>query len=113
MNRKSELRKIVLDIILGKEQVVLEPSQFGHLTSGVAEVLYRGSRSADSSAHALSEPEHKLDDEDWLLVQEIFWDLITEQIITIGLDSANPVWPWFRLHSEAVQNLECKNSSRK
>jgi hypothetical protein len=102
MSSKSELRQIVLDIIFGKENVFLDPWQFGHLTAGVAEVLYRRAGFADSAMASLSQPERKLEEDDWLLVQEIFWDLIFKRVITIGSDKANPEFPHFRLHSSSV-----------
>ena len=42
---------------------------------------------------------------DWLLVNEIFWDLVAERVLTPGMNSSNLKFPWFRLHSEAAANL--------
>ena len=98
--RKAELREVVLDIILGKETVTRDRWQVAHLTSGVAEVLSRrGSGEVFTAEAALDEP--RLEESDWQLVQEIFWDLICERVITPGFDSANGELPFFRLHSEA------------
>ena len=98
--RKSELRKIVLDIILGREAVTHERWQFAHLAGGVAEVLVRrGSGEVFPTSHVLRES--RLEEADWQLVQEIFWDLICERVITPGFDSADAELPSFRLHSEA------------
>jgi hypothetical protein len=30
-------------------------------------------------------------------ILEIFWDLFRQGVITLGLNDANPQWPWFRL----------------
>jgi hypothetical protein len=38
-----------------------------------------------------------LDPEDEDRVREIIWYLIIERIITIGIDSSNPEWPWLKL----------------
>ena len=34
---------------------------------------------------------------DGLTILEVFWDLFRQGIITLGKDTANPGWPWFRL----------------
>ncbi len=95
------MKQIVLDILFDREKVYLDPCQFGHLTAGVAEVLYR--RENPTSRGMALVPERTLEENDWLFVQEIFWDLVGERIITIGMDSANAQYPWFRLHSEATE----------
>jgi hypothetical protein len=104
--RKSELREIVLAIIFGKENVAYDPFQFAHLTLGVSEVLRRRA-GGTSSASIYSE--QRLNDADTMLVQEIFWDLIVERVITIGGDAANAQLPWYRLHSDAIANLKRGN----
>lgn len=98
--RKIELRKIVLDIVFKRESVTYGPSQLNNLNLGVAEVLNRGARAGGSYA-SVFQPESRLDAGDAMLVMEIFWDLVVEKILTIGLNSDNPNFPWFRLHSEA------------
>ena len=103
--RKTELRRIVLDIILGREAVTYDRWQFAHLSAGVAEVLSRrGSVEVFSTSAVLHEP--RLAEADWQLTQEIFWDLICERVITPGSDSTNDQLPFFRLHSEARARTE-------
>jgi hypothetical protein len=101
--RKSELRDVVLDIIFDREKVTYDPSQFTHLVSGVAEVL---GRRASGSRSGINSLEYGLNDGDKTLVEEIFWDLFTERVITLGLDAVNIEFPWFRLHSDAAANLK-------
>lgn len=103
-DRKAELRDVILDIVLGKEKVAYEASQFDHLKLGVAQVL--GKRAGQAGLGSKFSPELRLNDSDTMLVAEIFWDLIVEKILTIGLDPENPQYPWFRLHSEAEINLQ-------
>ena len=103
---KAELRAVVLDILLGKEPVAFDTWQFGHLTANVAEVLWRRHNSGDTHSGSMFQPERRLEEEDWELVQEIFWDLVCERILTPGKDHANPLFPWFRLHSEAAAKLK-------
>src|SRR5688572_33204414 len=95
--RKAELRRIVLDIVLGREAVTYDRWQFAHLATGVAEVLSRRGSGEVFSASAVLH-ENRLEEADWQLVQEIFWDLISERVITPGSDSANDQLPFFRLH---------------
>ena len=107
MKTKQDLRTIVLDIIFGRRDVTYQPSQFGHLTAGVAEIL-----TPRQVSGSVFQPEAKLDEDDWLLVQEIFWDLVSARVITLGTDSSNKDFPWFRLHSEAESNLASANSKQ-
>src|SRR5438874_1412052 len=110
--RKQELRKIILDIVFGRERVGYEPSQFAYLASGVAEVISRRvPKPSTSTAIFLHEP--RLDHNDELLVQEIFWDLVIEKVLTIGSDVSNTQFPWFRLHSEAQLNLDHRQTGSK
>ncbi len=43
---------------------------------------------------------------DKLLAQEIFWDLIYQRVLTLGIDVANREFPFFRLHSNFEENVE-------
>jgi hypothetical protein len=102
MNRKDEIRGVVLDILFGKEQTVYDASQFAHLALGVAEVMERRSAPGSGVPHARGDSE--LGAGDKMILQEVFWDLFVEKVITIGLNADNPAYPWFRLHSEAKKN---------
>lgn len=99
-SRKIQLRQIVLDIVTGKEKVTYGATQFSNLLAGVAEVL--GKQSGKGRDYgAIFGPEAKLNGDDADIVREIFWDLVVEKILTIGLDASNPNFPWFKIHSEA------------
>jgi len=100
--RKKLIRGIVLDILFGKENVQYPPTQFLSLCAGVAAVMAR--RNVPASPGRLPINFSGLSEEDSLFIHEIFWDLIVERVITIGSDSANLEYPWFRLHSEAKAN---------
>jgi hypothetical protein len=101
MNRKAELREIVLDIVFKREHVTYDPYQFEHLALGVAEILNNR-----ASRPARFQGESQLNESDWLLINEIFWDLIVERVITLGFDRSNSEYPFFRLSSHAQKNLE-------
>lgn len=97
--RKQLIKDIVLDIICGREPVEYDPFQFGHLSLGVVEVLIR--RKIDAPAGYMPyEVSPEIADPDADIVREVFWDLVVEKVITIGLNPANPGLPWFKLHSE-------------
>jgi hypothetical protein len=100
---KAGLRNVILDIVFGRETVHYSPTQFEHLAIGVAEVLQR--RQGPPSASVWPAGDQRLCEADWLLVNEIFWDLVAERVLTPGMNSSNLKFPWFRLHSEAAANL--------
>ena len=98
---KQTLREIVIDILSGREKTGNQPiTQFSHLAGAVCEVFLRrepafAKQGTRGGMHAELSPENTD------LLQEIFWDLFREKIITIGLNSSNQAFPWFRIHSEA------------
>lgn len=96
--RKSEIRRIALDLLAGREKLLhYELDQFSHLKIGVAEVL--GKRSGKNKMAMLGDA--RLEEADADILLEIFWDLFREGKITIGLNSQNPEFPRFKVHSEA------------
>jgi hypothetical protein len=83
----EEVRDVVMDILLKRENVSYEPSQWQSLVDGVQEVF---SRRAAKSGQRL----HPSDEE---LVRDVFWDLFRQGFITLGMNNSNPMWPHFRL----------------
>jgi hypothetical protein len=101
--RKQLMRRVVLDIICGREKVQYEPNRFPHLLAGVTEVMIR--RKVEPPKDRMPYDMYpELSDEDKDLVREVFWDLVIERVITIGLNASNPDFPWFKLHSEYKWN---------
>lgn len=101
-NRKLELKNIMLDIIYRREATTYCPDQEGNLLHGVAEVLKRRAGKSNESENLTIYPQSpELDEDDKLLCQEVFWDLIIDRVITPGSDGANLELPFFRRHSEA------------
>ncbi len=100
----EELRDITIAILAGKERTRHDPTQFSHLCYGAAEVLVRRGQ-----YHVDHFNEPKLRNAETELMQEVFWDLFHERIITLGLDSANAQFPFFRVSSNGkkfFQGLE-------
>ena len=98
MNNHSyeEIRAVILDIISGKEKVSYDPNQYGHVECGVAEVLAKR-ESISRSNGIINSGNYPISSSDKNLVLEIFWALFREGIITLGLDSSNREFPFFRL----------------
>lgn len=101
----EELRSVVLDLISGRERAGYPLDQFVHLALGVAEVLYK--RETQPQQGVQSQPQ--LSSADRELVGEIFWDLFLQRIITLGSDTSNPAFPWFRVSSQGKRILDGQN----
>jgi len=104
MNTKSTLREIVLKVIFSPNpNHPYDVHQITHLYSHVALEL-RGGASEKMKLGLESPPE--LDDDDKMLVNEIFWDLFIEKVITLGRDALNERAPFYRLHADAEVNAK-------
>lgn len=99
--RKKLIRDVVIDVLKGAEKAEYSPpSQFGGLAACVTEIMIRrGTPASPGRMSYGSYPE--LSPADTMILQEVFWDLFREGVITLGMDAANPTYPWFRVHSEA------------
>lgn len=86
----EEIRDVVIDILLGKEAVQYEASQFQNLKSGVHEVFLRRSGHREPGQPTQSS-------QDAELIRDVFWDLFRQGAITLGMDNSNLSWPFFRL----------------
>lgn len=92
--RKRLLRSVVLDILLGQEEGTYPANQIPNLKTTVAEVLKRRTPSQEE-VFAPFPHQPRLSYDDDALVQEIFWDLVIEKVLTIGMDATNASLPWF------------------
>lgn len=90
----EEIREVVVDIMLGKEQVGYTPNQWQHLIDGVKEVFDRREHPGNHHQTGLRASLHSEDAE---LVRDVFWDLFRQGVITMGYNDSNPNWPFFRL----------------
>ena len=91
----DEMRRIVLNRILSGDG----PGQFRTILNNVAKFLVDNKfcNQTDTYRSIVSRSEYDMADEDANLVNEIVWDLIIERVLAIGLNSANPEWPFLRL----------------
>jgi hypothetical protein len=100
----EEIRKIAIEILAEKEKVTYDPSQYEHLKIGIAEIIQKRNSPSMPNTDIYGAPH--LSDHDYLLFQEIFWDLFRQGIITLGMDSSNKQFPWFRVSSYGKKLLE-------
>jgi hypothetical protein len=101
----EEIRELVVDILLRKEVVAFDPSQFGHLTAGVAEIFARRSPQPQQPHYVIGGTQ-RLHPNDAELVRDVFWDLFRQGFITLGMNDSNPGWPFFRLSHFGQQTLQ-------
>jgi hypothetical protein len=102
----EELREVVVGILLKEEKVAFPPTQWAHLSSGVAEgLLRRAGQPVDHRHPPLRGPDAEL-------LRDIFWDLFRQGFITLGVDDMNPAWPFFRLSRFGETALKSQNPYR-
>jgi hypothetical protein len=101
MITKAKLRSITLNILLNNPH---PPNQFIKLELEVASAVNNKLNRSPSNPGLW---------EEWLLFKEIFYDLLADKIITVGADHANSELPFFRLHSEARENLKRLEQAQK
>jgi hypothetical protein len=90
----EELRAAALDILTGRECVAHKPSQYDNLSLGLGEVFARREGRIQPGHFGAT---HPLDAKDKEALLELFWDLFRQGIITLGSDSNNREFPFFRL----------------
>lgn len=95
----------MVDILIGREKVRYPPEQWGGLVLGVGEVLARRGTAAPEIPMTSGPDEIRLHPQDKELVRDVFWDLFRQGFITLGRDSNNDEWPWFRLSHFAKNTL--------
>lgn len=91
----EEIRAAALDVLAGREQVPYEPTQYGNISTGVAEVFARRERPPEQTRGS-RQPFH-LSAADREVFLEVFWDLFRQGIITLGLNDSNREFPFCRL----------------
>ena len=92
----EELRTAAFDILTGRVKSPYDVSQYAHFKIGVARALQeRENRPHSQYSVHLSDLE--LDPADAETFREIFWDLFRQGVITLGVNDANPEFPWFHL----------------
>jgi len=103
----EEIRSVALDILAKREKVGWEPSQYQHLSMGIAEVFVR--RSGQSEPFQLGR-EYRLSSEDREIYREVFWDLFRQGIITLGTNDSNPEFPNIKVSLFGNRILQNQNA---
>jgi len=100
----EEIRHVMVDILAGRETTQYAPTQFAHLKLGVAEVFERREASPENGSR--ESRASTLSRQDCELVREVFWDLFRQGVITIGLNDADDMFPFFCVSSYGKRILE-------
>lgn len=99
----EEIRKAAIELLAGREEEQYTNNQYIHFRNNIATVLRKwhdGKTKEDNEPFSFS----KQDD---LYVQEVFWDLFRQGIITLGsANNPNEGYPWFRLSSYGKKVLD-------
>src|SRR5271166_4780488 len=106
----EEIRDVVIYIMQNAHTNGV--NEFGKLSDLTALALYKRdgvAQSRRSFSHGASAQLHPKDSE---IMLEIVWDLFRQGVITLGLDTANPGWPWLRLSRFGQQVLHGQSPFR-
>ena len=101
----EEIRQVVIDILSQREKGahIGDVNQFVGLQNAVAKVFVvreTGARANDIEVHHA-----KLSYQDAEYFREVFWDLFLQRIIVLGMNDANPEYPWFKVSSHGERLL--------
>src|SRR5688572_19902591 len=94
----EEIRDVVIELLGGRERSQYNLEQFRGLQTAVGDVFERR-RSGQSGRASISAADSDV-------FREVFWDLFRQGIITLGVDDANPQYPWFRVSSTGRRILQ-------
>ncbi|NLM31001.1 MAG: hypothetical protein GX216_11385 [Methanomicrobiales archaeon] len=103
----EEIRKTAIDILAGREKLGREKfssrsQTFATLSKDVKEALRKRDRLPPDAMHR-----ENLSKNDEALLQEVFWDLFRQNVITLGTrGNADHAYPYFRLSSFGKKILE-------
>ncbi len=91
----EELRELVIAILIDAKDN--EINRFEKLLEKTSLELLKQDPPDGGQAHSAYGAAAQLHRNDAELVLEIVWDLFRQGIVTLGLNAANPGWPWLRL----------------
>lgn len=104
----EEIRKIAIEILAGKININYSPDQYANLKQDIAEAFQQdNNKNTQINYGYYNRP--SLSDHDENIFLEVFWDLFRQGIITLGLNDANPDFPFFRvseLGKKIIENQE-------
>lgn len=106
----EEIRDVVVEVLLNplSDSVTRHsPSQWNSLLVSVGEVFAQR-----EGRQILPGDGERLLPSDRELVRDVFWDLFRQGVIILGMNDANPMWPWFRLSHFGEKTLQSQNPYR-
>jgi hypothetical protein len=106
----EEIRDVVMEVLLNPlpDSVTRHsPNQWASLAASVGIVFFQRE---GREIHPSDGP--RLHPSDRELVRDVFWDLFRQGIITLGMNDANPMWPWYRLSHFGQKTLQSGNPYR-
>jgi hypothetical protein len=107
----EELREVVVEVLLNSSRNGV--NQFAELLEQVARKISRRDQAPPlATGMAFPGANTQLHTNDANLILEIVWDLFRQGIITLGLNTSNPGWPWLRLSRFGTQTLESQSPYR-
>jgi hypothetical protein len=90
----DEIKSLVLQYLKGETT-----TSYHEICAGVASIaLSRKIVPPQPTEFGVTHPGgNSLGEQDSETVREIVWDLIVQRVLTIGMNNANPNWPWLKL----------------
>lgn len=95
----EEIRDVAVALLSGREKSFYteELSNYDHLASAISEVLVKRADSTANIREIFQGNRPRLSYNDESLCSEVFWNLFREGIITLGWNSSNREYPYFRV----------------
>lgn len=92
----EEIRSAAIDLLAGRETTSYQLDQYERLLLGVSDVFERREGRPNRATH-FSTAQGTLSPHDREIFLEVFWTLFREGVITLGINDANRVFPFFRV----------------
>src|SRR5436190_5437765 len=94
----EEIRAVFLDLLAGREPTeYYDLQQYGYVSKNIA-IVFQKRESPDLHKEWRARGDWpELSEPDLSLVSEVFWNLFLERIITLGINSGNSQYPFFRV----------------
>lgn len=104
----EEIRAVAIDLLAERASGEYGNNQFTSFKANIASVLAARGQGDGQSRSSWGAEHGELSYQDDQLADEVFWDLLRQGIITLGLDRMNQGFPWFRVSSFGKRVIEQK-----
>lgn len=107
----EEIREVVVDVL--SKASTNGVNQFAGVLEHTARTLARRHNAPPlPTGMAYAGADSQLHPNDSNIVLEVVWDLFRQGVVTLGLNSSNPGWPWLRLSRFGQQALQHQSPFR-